>query len=158
MTENRISDLASVPHFFDTVADRIWRAWHAPRGATLAHLRERLSENMGGAPLPKAFVAHDGPKFLGTISLIASDLDERPQYTPWAAALWVEPGARRAGVGTALLRRAASAALASGAQDVYLCAQERLCAYYLNRGWRLVETEAGPRRLSIMRRDSRQEF
>ena len=113
---------------------------------------------MTGAPLPKAFVAHDGPKFLGVISLIASDLDERPALSPWAAALRVEPAAREKGVGTALLQRAASAALASGAQDVYLCAQERLCAYYLNRGWRLVETDVGPRRLSIMRRASRQEF
>jgi predicted N-acetyltransferase YhbS len=158
MTAIQIADLIAVPHFFGTVADRIWREWHAPRGVSLAELRGRLDENMTGVDLPKAFVAHDGPKFLGTVSLIASDLDERPAFSPWVAALWVEPEARAAGVGAALLAHATSAALASGAADVYLCAQERVRAYYLERGWRLIETDIGPRQLSVLRRTRRQEF
>ena len=152
-----ISDLVAVPHFFESVADRIWREWHEPRGATLDHLRARLTENMAGAPIPTAFVAHDGPKFFGTISLIASDLDERPQYSPWAAALWVEPEARRSGVGEALLQHVAAAALNNGENALYLCAREAISGYYLSRGWRLVETAVGPRRLSILRRTKQQE-
>lgn len=156
MTE--IEDLIAVPHFFDIVADRIWREWHEPRGLSLAELRARLDQNMLGHALPKAFVAHDGPKFLGTVSLIASDLDERLAFSPWIAALWVEPAAREKGVGAALLAYATSAALASGAEQVYLCAREGVRAWYLKRGWRLIETDVGPRQLSILRRSSRQEF
>ena len=152
-----ICDLVAVPHFFDIVADRIWREWHAPGGSTLAALRARLSEHLTGAPMPKAFVAHDGGRFLGTISLIASDLAERPELTPWAAALWVEPEARRAGVGAALLGHTAAAALNNGENALYLCAREAIAGYYLARGWRLVETGIGPRRLSVLRRTTQQE-
>jgi N-acetylglutamate synthase-like GNAT family acetyltransferase len=158
MTERQIADLAAAPHFFDTVAERIWREWHAPRGATLAALHARLGQNMTGAALPKAFVAHEGRTFLGTVSLIASDLDERPDLSPWVAALWVEPDAREKGVGADLLAHATSAALASRAADVYLCAREGVRAWYLKRGWRLIETNVGPRQLSILRRSRRQEF
>lgn len=155
MTAYSICDLTVVPHFFDTVADRIWRAWHEPRGVTHADLRARLAENISGAALPKAFVAHRDKNFLGAISLIASDMDERPALTPWAAALWVEPEARRLGVGAALLEHVTAVALNNGGKALYLCAQEGIRNYYLARRWRLVEAAAGPRRLSILRRTER---
>ena len=157
MSGTEIIDLAEAPAFFETVADRIWRQWHAPRGVTLDELRARLSENMTEQPLPKAFVAHDGASFLGTISLIASDMDEKPALTPWAAALWVEPEARGQGVAAALLARALAEGLAIGAPDVYLCAQARLAPFYLDRGWRLIETDVGPRALSVFRKACAQE-
>ena len=149
MSALQILDLADAPEFFDIVAERIWRQWHAPGGVTLDALRARLNENMAGQPLPKAFVARDGATFLGTVSLIASDMDERPALSPWAAALWVEPQARGQGVGAALLGRVLSAGLAIGAQRVYLCAQTRLVPFYRDRGWRLMETDIGPRALSV---------
>ena len=155
MTLFQIDDLAVVPQFFDTVAERIWAAWHAPQGVALPELRERLSENMLGAAMPKAFVAYAGPTFLGTISLIARDFDARPQYTPWAAALWVEPEARRRGVAENLLDHCIAAALNNGEKTLYLCAVEAIRDYYLRRGWALVETGVGPRRLSILRRTER---
>src|SRR5690348_1296013 len=89
-----ISDLRQQPEFFDSVADRIWRAWWEPNGDPLDTVRGRLAENMQHAPIPMALVAHDGRTFLGTASLIASDLDKRPELTPWVAAVWVEVSAR----------------------------------------------------------------
>lgn len=77
-----ISDLRRAPEFFDTVADRIWQAWWKRHGVPEAYIVERLRENMQGTGLPIALVAHRGPTFLGTASLLVSDLDERPQYTP----------------------------------------------------------------------------
>ena len=53
MTAIHVADLVAVPHFFDTVAERIWREWHEPRGVSLDDLRARLAENMAGGPLPK---------------------------------------------------------------------------------------------------------
>lgn len=157
MTAFCIVDLATAPEFFDIVADRIWRAWHEPMGVALADLCARLDENMSGRPLPKAFVAREGDAFLGTISLIASDLDERPNLGPWAAALWVEPAARGRGVAAALLERASSEGLAIGAPHVYLCAQARLAPFYRERGWRQIETDVGPRALSVFRKACAQE-
>jgi hypothetical protein len=82
-----ISDLRQCPEFFDTVADRIWREWWQLNGYPLEYISTRLRENMDAAPIPFALVAHEGEKFLGTSSVIASDLEERPQLTPWVAAV-----------------------------------------------------------------------
>src|ERR1700682_1881021 len=101
-----ISDLRQCPVFFDTVADRIWQAWWEASGTPVDCISGRLRENMEATPIPFALVAHDGGTFLGTSSVIASDLAERPQLTPWVAAVWVEAQARRRGVGGALVQRA----------------------------------------------------
>ena len=85
-----ISDLRRRPEFFDIVADRIWQAWWQQSGYPLDYISTRLLENMEPTPVPFALVAHDGDNFLGTASVIASDLEERPQLTPLVAAVWVE--------------------------------------------------------------------
>src|SRR5207302_8541825 len=85
-----ISDLRRRPEFFDTVARQIWQAWWQAEGYPLDYISGRLRANMNDTPIPFALVAHDGNAFLGTASVIASDLAERPQLTPWIAAVWVE--------------------------------------------------------------------
>src|ERR1700760_3699843 len=104
-----ISDLRQQPQFFDPVADRIWQAWWQPNGHPLEYITGRLKENLQDTPIPLALVAHHGGTFLGTASLIASDLDERPELTPWVAAVWVEEIARGHGIGAALIERATQA-------------------------------------------------
>src|SRR5213596_2367795 len=69
-----ISDLRQCPEFFDTVAERIWQAWWRDDGHPLDYISGRLRENMNATPIPFALVAHDGKSFLGTASVIASDL------------------------------------------------------------------------------------
>lgn len=91
-----ISDLRRRPDFFDTVADRIWQQWWQVGCHPLRYISSRLRENIEPTPIPFALVAHDGDRFLGTASVIASDLEERPQLTPWVAAVWVEEKARPA--------------------------------------------------------------
>lgn len=122
-----ISDLRERPEFFDTVADRIWRAWWEPRGHPLSAITGRLSENPAGPGIPIALIAHRGDEFLGTASLIASDLDERPRYSPWVAAVWTEPDARGQGIGCALVSRARDDAFALG-HDKIISAPARRCA------------------------------
>src|SRR5258707_5962883 len=90
-----ISDLRQCPEFFDIVADRIWQAWWRADGHPLDYISGRLRENMNATSIPFALVAHDGETFLGTASVIASDLADRPQFTPWVAAeLGSPPGGR----------------------------------------------------------------
>src|SRR5258708_28086975 len=101
-----ISDLRQRPEFFDTVADRIWQAWWKDGGHPLDYISDRLRENMNATPIPFALVAHDGKSFLGTASVIASDLPERPQLTPWIAAAWGEEHARPRRLGGALVNPA----------------------------------------------------
>jgi GNAT superfamily N-acetyltransferase len=143
------SDLRQRPEFFDDVADRIWRAWWKPHGHPLDYIRGRLAENMGPGPIPLALVAHDRSEFLGTAYVIASDLDERPHLTPWVAAVWVEPHARRHGVGAALVDHAAQACFALGFERAYLCARAERTGFYQRLGWTLVERDVGPFRLGV---------
>jgi N-acetylglutamate synthase-like GNAT family acetyltransferase len=149
-----ISDLRQCPKFFDMVADRIWQAWWQPNGYPLDYISTRLRENMEARPIPFALVAHDGEKFLGTSSVIASDLEERPQLTPWVAAVWVEEDARRRGVGAALVNRAAQDCFALGVSRAYLCARPRMTRFYEALGWTVVERKVGPHRLNVFIRDS----
>ena len=77
-----ISDLRQRPEFFDSVAERIWQAWWKADGHPLEYISGRLRESLSAMSIPFALVAHDGDVFLGTTSVIASDLAERPQLTP----------------------------------------------------------------------------
>ena len=108
-----ISDLRERPEFFDTVADRIWSTWWEWRDFPLSYIRGRLEENMNARAIPFALVAHDDTTFLGTASVIASDVEELPQYTPWVAAVWVEPKYRKHRIGRALVARAVDGVLRS---------------------------------------------
>jgi N-acetylglutamate synthase-like GNAT family acetyltransferase len=148
-----ISDLRQCPKFFDTVADRIWQAWWQLSGYPLEHISTRLRENMEATPIPFALVAHDGEKFLGTSSVIASDLEERPQLTPWVAAVWVEENARRRGVGAALVNRAAEDCFALGVARAYLCARPRMTRFYEGLGWTVIERNVGPHHQGVFCRD-----
>ena len=149
-----ISDLRQHPEFFDTVADRIWQAWWEPQGYPLGYISGRLRENMNAAPIPFALVAHDRANFLGTASVIAADLAERPQLTPWVAAVWVDPQARRHGAGAALVNRAAQDCFALGIRRVWLCARPRMSRFYEGLGWTISERKIGPHQLSVFFRDA----
>ncbi len=108
----RIADLRAHPGFVATVADRVWNAWWREAGIPLEAVASRLDESLVGEGVPLTLVAHRDGVFLGTASVIASDMDERPHYTPWVAAVWVDAEHRQAGVGSALVNEAAQAALA----------------------------------------------
>lgn len=154
ISELRISDLRRRPQFFDTVADRIWQAWWRESGHPLAYISTRLRENIEATPVPFALVAHDGERFLGTASVIASDLEERPQLTPWVAAVWVEEAARRRGVGAALVNRAAQDCFALGISRIHLCARPRMSAFYEGLGWIVAERKIGRHQMSVFYREA----
>jgi N-acetylglutamate synthase-like GNAT family acetyltransferase len=149
-----ISDLRQRPEFFDVVADRIWQAWWEADGHPLDYISGRLRENLNAEPIPLALIAHQGSVFLGTASVIASDLPERPHLTPWVAAVWVEPQARHRGVGAALVDRATQACFALGIRRVYLCARPQRSSYYEGLGWTAIERDVGPHQLGVFIRDA----
>jgi predicted N-acetyltransferase YhbS len=141
-----VVDLRERADFAPIIADRVWRAWWKPKGYGRSVIERLMQQNLNAEPIPLALVAHDRGTFLGTVSVIAYDLEERPQYTPWVAAVWVEPQHRAKGIGAALVRAAADKAHALGFDPAFLCALPRTHGYYERLGWRLVEagvTEAG---------------
>lgn len=138
-----ISPLGERLEFLDMAADRIWSAWWRDDGYPLEAVTTRLHEALGPQPIPDAFIAARGGVFLGTVSLIDSDMDERPQYSPWLAALWVEPEHRRQGVAEALMEAVLARAADAGVTTVYLCATPENAPYYARRGWQRIEMDVG---------------
>jgi GNAT superfamily N-acetyltransferase len=105
----------------------------------LSLLTGLVRENLGAGPIPTALVAHEDNRFIGTVSIIACDEDTRPQYTPWVAALWVEPDCRGRGIGAALVDRAGAFAFSTGAGRVYLLAGPQRRSFYEGLGWSVLE-------------------
>jgi len=149
-----ISNLRDRPEFADCIADRIWRAWWEPHGVPLAYIAARLTETLAADKMPRAFVAHDGAVFAGTASVIASDLDERPQYTPWIAAVWIEPQFRSQRVGRRLIAHAADHAFSIGVPRVFLTARPTRRSLYEGLGWEVVEEAVSHLQLTIFKRDA----
>ncbi len=146
-----VIELRERPDFAAAVADRVWRAWWKPKGHPLTTLEASVAENLGPGPIPSALVAHDGDAFLGTASLIACDLEARPQYTPWVAAVWVEAAHRRQGIGAALVRAGADRVHGLGYGRAYLCAMPENHAFYARLGWSPVEEGVSPDGLAVFR-------
>lgn len=146
----QISDLRQRPEFFDTVADRVWRAWWRPRGVPLERISDGLAHAVKGDRIPFAIIAHDGDEFLGSTLAIASDLNERPQYSPWVAAVWVEPQHRLKQVGRSLVGHAAKTLFARGFARIYLCSSVSRRDFYTRQGWVPIEEKRSAR----MRRPS----
>lgn len=149
-----ISDLREQPGFVDAVADRIWQAWWAHKGVPLSYIRGRLNENLDASSIPFAVVAHDGPIFLGTASVIPRDLEDLPEYTPWVAAVWVDPEYRTRQVGRSLVARAVADAFALDIPRVYLCAPPHRRNFYLRQGWQPIREDVGERGVTVFIQDA----
>jgi N-acetylglutamate synthase-like GNAT family acetyltransferase len=145
----RISDLRARPEFFDVVAERIWSGWWQRRDVPLDYIRGRLKENMNAAAIPFALVAHDDTTFVGTASVIASDLEDLPQLTPWVAAVWVEAAYRERQIGRALVARAVDDIFALGIASAYLCALPARRDFYLRQGFVPIMENVGERGVTV---------
>lgn len=101
----------------------------------------------------ETFVLFDGDKPVGTAGLMHSDLESRPDLTPWLGGLFVEPVFRGRGHATALVRQVEDVARAASVPVLWLYTlkAERL---YRRLGWQHagVEQEAG-HDVVLMRRE-----
>ncbi|MCB8821156.1 GNAT family N-acetyltransferase [Microvirga rosea] len=149
----QISDLRARPGFAATVADRIWRAFWQEDGHPLSLLTDLVGQSLGADPIPTAFVAHDDERFVGTVSLILCDEESRPEYSPWIAALWVEPEFREQGIGERLVTRAFYRAGELGIHRVYLLSGERRRSFYEKRGWTIFEENVSKPGLHVLIRE-----
>lgn len=136
-----ISNLKYCPHFADAIADRGWHAWWTQSGVTVEQYRAHLDPMIAGEGIPFGLVAHEDGLYLGSVLVIENDLDARPEYTPWIAALWVEPNARRKGIAAQLIAAARREAARCGQQSCYLCATADKRPYYLKQGLRQIEAD-----------------
>ena len=98
--------------------------------------RFRTHENHDAFPI--AWVAHDDNIALGTSALRVHDHPDRKDLSPWLGGMYVEPHARRRGIGAALVRVVEQKAVELNVPRLHLFThgQER---FYTGLGWNYLE-------------------
>lgn len=137
----RILDLKHAPQLLHTVADRIWRAWWVHDDRRLTEVEAALQDVMDAEDFPFTLVALEGGRFVGTVTSIASDIAARPDLGPCLAALWVEPESRGRAIGERLSEALTHRLAHQGFERVYLSAEPGMRAYYLTRGWTMIDSD-----------------
>ena len=88
--------IAERPDLVPMVAQWLWDEWHLDAGDSLEAIRNAVAASSTSGP-PQTFVLLVDNRPVGTSSLVAHDLDERPDLTPWLAGVLVIPEARGRG-------------------------------------------------------------
>ncbi len=88
----------------------------------------------------ETFVLFDQDRPAGTAALVRTDLEARPDLTPWLAWLCVEPAFRGRGYATALVRHVEAFAQAASVPVLWLYTSTAE-ALYVRLGWQRVGTE-----------------
>jgi len=87
---------------------------------------------------PIRLIALENNQCVGTIAIVHNDLSCR-EYTPWLAALYVDPSFRKNKIGEQLVERVKDIVRDLGYNEIYL-RTEFAGDYYRKRGWQHVET------------------
>jgi len=131
-----------------------WEAFVRDAGRPLEPMIARAEAAAAAAAwMPRSFVLLSDGEPVGTASLTAHDLEERPDLTPWLASVYVVPQARGQGHAARLVRAVEQHAAAGSVATLWLYTNtaERI---YQRIGWRTVESvqhDGYP--VALMRRD-----
>jgi GNAT superfamily N-acetyltransferase len=150
---NLIVRIADRPDLVPTVAQWLWHEWWRDVGHTLEATRDAVAASVSPLGPPQTFVLLVDDEPVGTASLVAHDLEERPDLTPWLADVFVIPEARGRGHVIHLIQAVEAACRSAGIGTVWLytAGAERV---YARAGWRTVEAiqRQGRRPVTLMRR------
>jgi GNAT superfamily N-acetyltransferase len=136
-----IVTLSERPDLLTTVATWIYEQWwsHRPEHS-VETVSNMLIERRTSDHIYESFIALLDNVPAGTATVLDHDVDteRRPDLTPWVAAVYVIPEARRQGIGERLVLEAAVFARSKGFKTVYLWTTDRR-NWYERLGWRLTE-------------------
>lgn len=150
MTE--IHPLAECPNAIATLSGWFYSEWNSFDGRSIAEIEAQLHQNISRDAVPITFVAVRDAAIIGTVSLDVSDLPGFDHLSPWLASLFVAPGFRGAGVGSALVQRVTDFARAKGIRTLYLWTAGST-RFYERCGWRMLQaTTYGGQSISVLQR------
>lgn len=130
-----------------------WEAFYADDGTPLEAVVEH-AVRMAADPqlMPQTLVLLEDGVPVGTASLTAHDMDDRPDLTPWLAGLYVQPASRGRGHAVRLVAAVERLAAEAGIAVLWLFTQSA-AGLYDRLGWTTAETLVeGDRTFVIMRR------
>jgi N-acetylglutamate synthase-like GNAT family acetyltransferase len=149
-----IVTLADRPDLAAIISAWIWNEWSKHDGFSYEETLEYVAASSGGEDIPQSFVLLVDGEPVGTSSLVAADLKERPDLTPWMASVFVIPEARRRGHVIPLIQAVEAAAVAASIPTLWLHT-DTAARIYASSGWRTAEIiqRAGKNPATLMRRD-----
>ncbi|MGP5310349.1 GNAT family N-acetyltransferase [Vreelandella alkaliphila] len=110
-----------------------------------------LQKHCEAKRLPCTFIALENKKLVGSICLVAHDLSDRPDYTPWVSRIYVSDERRGKGIGKKLIEHAKAAISQQGYTTLYLITEDK-ASYYTRIGWSTVEEyQLNGNRMDIMK-------
>jgi len=135
-----IVDIREAPDCIDLLA-----SWHYQEWSSLypdeteedfaAELRKCLQQ----AAVPTTFIALVQGEPVGSISLLARDMDIDEPWGPWLANFYVRPGYRRGGIGRKLIEQLLAHGRRNGIEGLCLFTPHTR-KYYERLGWQTVRT------------------
>ena len=134
-----IEYLADHPEFIQELAELHFTEWsYLNPGETLQGKKAYLRKLCGRNGVPSFVVAFDDTGLVGSASLIAQDMDGRPELTPWLADVFVKPAYRGRGIATLLIQRIEFEARSAGIPRLYLYTPDAV-KLYQKLGWCIFE-------------------
>jgi N-acetylglutamate synthase-like GNAT family acetyltransferase len=137
----KIIDLIETKGCLEQLARWHQTEWeHLNPGKTLEDRLEKMQEYLEGKDVPRTFVCKDGDTVMGSAAIIESDMETRPELTPWMASVYVYKDFRKQGIGSALVKKIMEYAKSIGVQTLYLYTEDQE-ALYQKLGWERISVD-----------------
>jgi GNAT superfamily N-acetyltransferase len=136
MNSIKIENLSGHIDFIPLLAKWHFEQWGVLTGAlTESDYQVLLSSHASSQKLPMTLVAVGHGRLLGSVNIVACDMDIRSELTPWLAQLYVHPPERGRGVGSTLVHAAVARSRELGFDYLYLYTSGTLPSFYERIGW-----------------------
>lgn len=129
----RVEWLADHVELIPVLTDWFRREW--PEASVEHDPAARLEQFCSRDRIPLSVVAMDGPRPIGTASLLTESVSSHKHLSPWVAGLYVVPEARGRGVATRLIAALSDIAKSLDIGTIYIGIGSAQ-AHYERLGWR----------------------
>lgn len=142
------------PDLVPIVADWLWSEFWQHDGYTFEDTRATVAASTAPIGPSQTFILIVNGQPVGTASLAADDLDERPDLTPWLAGVFVIPEVRGRGYATTLIAAVERACRTASILTAWLYTNTAE-SLYKHAGWQVAEIveREGKHPVTLMRRE-----
>lgn len=135
----QIELLVDCPEFIPLLSEWHHAEWSYLRpGFTLEDRIARFETFHNRREPPVVFIACNGHQLLGSAMLVTSDMDTRPELSPWLAGVFTAPEHRGQGIASVLCRHVVHHATELGFTRLYLYTPSA-ANFYARLGWKIME-------------------
>jgi len=136
-----IFDLKEKAEHIPTLAAWHHEAWsHLNPAGSIEKRIEKMQNYLADTSVPKMFVWVEGDSVVGSAGILNSDMDTKPELTPWLASVYVKSDRRNEGIGAALVKKVMQHAQALGHAELFLFTQDKE-SLYKRIGWETISRE-----------------